>query len=110
MVKYTPGTLDSTLSALSDPTRRAIIDMLANGESSVLKIAEPFKMSLPAVSKHLKILEAAGLISRRVDGRVHSFKLVALPMKNAAEWLERYKKFWNLQLDTLAEYLNGSNK
>ena len=110
MVKYSSGTIDSTLSALADPTRRAIVEKLATGEKSVLELAEPFDISLPAVSKHLKVLERAGLISRDIRGRVHSIKLVAEPMRGAIDWLERYRIFWEHQLDSLSEYLNKSNK
>ena len=110
MVKYSSGTIDSTLSALADPTRRAIVEKLATGEKSVLELAKPFDISLPAVSKHLKVLERAGLISRDIKGRVHSIKLVAEPMRGAVDWLERYRIFWEHQLDSLSEYLNKSNK
>lgn len=110
MVKYTSGTIDSTLSALADPTRRAIVEKLATGEKSVLELAKPFDISLPAVSKHLKVLERAGLISRDIRGRVHSIKLVAEPMRGAVDWLERYRIFWDQQLNSLSEYLNKSNK
>jgi DNA-binding transcriptional ArsR family regulator len=110
MVKYENDTINRTFAALSDPTRRAIIDRLAGKELCVTEIAEPFNMSLPAVSKHLRIIERAGLIKRIKRGKFYHFKLVAKPMKDASEWLERYQIFWNKQLDALEDYLDNSNK
>ena len=110
MVKYGTTSIDKTLSALSDPTRRAIVERLATGDHSVLQIAKPFKMSLPAVSKHLKILENAGLVNREVNGRVHTFNLVAEPMKNAIDWLDKYRVFWEGQFDSLTRYLNNEKE
>jgi len=97
--------LDSTFSALSDPTRRAILARLALGEANVTDLAEPFRMSLPAVSKHLRILESAGLLRREIDGRVHRLRLHAQPMQQAAGWIAQYRKFWETQFDSLATYL-----
>ncbi|MFQ5899554.1 MAG: ArsR/SmtB family transcription factor [Candidatus Methylomirabilia bacterium] len=102
--------LDSTFSALSDPTRRAILTRLARGEASVTALAEPFDISLPAISKHLRVLEGAGLLVRRKNGRIHRCRLVVGPMKSAAEWIARYRHFWEGQFDALAEYLSESEK
>ena len=97
--------LDRTFSALADPTRRAIIARLAGGEASVTELATPFRMSLPAVSKHLKVLERAGLIARGRDRQLRPAKLEAGPLKEAAEWVERYRRFWEESYDRLDEYL-----
>ena len=91
--------------ALADPTRRRILEHLAQGDSSVTDLASPYRMSLPAVSKHLRVLENAGLIRRRRSGRVHSLKLEAKPMKEAQQWIEEYRKFWEESFDRLDEYL-----
>jgi DNA-binding transcriptional ArsR family regulator len=109
MVNYSGVTLDSTFAALSDATRRGILARLAQqGESSVSDLAAPYKMSLPAVSKHLRVLERAGLVSRQKDGRVHRCRLRAEPMKDASAWIEHYRQFWEAQLDSLARYLENS--
>ncbi len=101
--------LDSTFGALSDATRRGILARLARqGEASVSELAAPYKMSLPAVSKHLRVLENAGLVARQKDGRVHHCRLRAEPMKDAAAWIEHYRQFWEVQLDSLARYLEDS--
>ena len=100
--------LDSTFAALSDATRRGILARLAAGETSVSELAEPCDMSLPAVSKHLRVLESAGLVTRRKDGRVQRCNLVAGPMKSAAEWIEHYRRFWEAQFDSLARFLEDS--
>ena len=100
--------LDSTFSALSDPTRRAILARRASGQSSVTGLAEPFHLSLAAISKHLRVLEKAGLLARKKTGRVHQCCLVASPMKEAAEWIAYYQRSWEKQLDALASYLNQS--
>jgi DNA-binding transcriptional ArsR family regulator len=105
MVNYLSAPLDSTFGALSDPTRRAILARLAQGEAMVTELAEPFRVSLPAISKHVRVLESAGLLEREVDGRVHRCRLKAQPMKNAAAWIEQYRAFWELQFDALAKYL-----
>jgi DNA-binding transcriptional ArsR family regulator len=110
MVNYLAATLDSTFAALSDATRRGILAQLAHGETSVSELAAPYDISLPAVSKHLRVLEGAGLVARHKDGRVHRCRLVAEPMKGAAEWIEPYKKFWEQQFDALARYLEESGK
>ena len=99
--------LSQTLSALADPTRRAILARLAVGEASVTELAEPFDMSLPAVSKHLKVLEHAGLISRSKDAQWRPCRLEAAPMKEAAVFLESYRRFWEESLDRLDDYLQA---
>ncbi|MFQ6018422.1 MAG: ArsR/SmtB family transcription factor [Kiloniellaceae bacterium] len=106
MVKYKSDRLSGVFSALADPTRRAILARLALGETSVGALAEPFQMSLPAVSKHLKVLEAAGLLRRHKRGRVHRCQLNGAAMKEAAEWIVHYRRFWAAQLDSLARYLD----
>ena len=97
--------LSSTFHALADPTRRAILARLTLGEVSVNELAEPFDMSLPAVSKHLKVLEHAGLISRGRDAQFRPCKLEPQALKNVDEWLEEYRRFWELRLDRLEAYL-----
>jgi DNA-binding transcriptional ArsR family regulator len=109
MVNYSGAPLDSTFAALSDATRRGILARLARqGEVSVSELAAPYKMSLPAVSKHLRVLEHAGLVARQKDGRVHRCRLQAEPMKEAGAWIEHYRHFWGAQLDSLARYLVDS--
>ena len=110
MVNNSPALLNATFSALADPTRRAILEQLALGESSVTQLADPFDMSLPAISKHLRILERAGLLSREKTGRVHRCSLDADPLKEAADWIIRYRRFWESKLDALAHYLDESQK
>jgi DNA-binding transcriptional ArsR family regulator len=110
MVKYSSATLDRTFAALADPTRRRILTHLARGNQRVTDLARPFDMSLPAISKHLRVLEKAGLLRRRRYGRVHEIKLEARPLKDAAQWVEKYRKFWEGSLDRLAEYLEKANK
>jgi DNA-binding transcriptional ArsR family regulator len=97
--------LSSTFAALADPTRRAILARLALGETSVLKLAEPFEMSLPAVSKHLKVLEHAGLITRTRDAQMRPCRIDARALKEADEWLEEYRRLWEERLDRLDDYL-----
>ncbi|MEE8110868.1 MAG: metalloregulator ArsR/SmtB family transcription factor [bacterium] len=110
MVKYSSHSLDGTFSALSDPTRRSILARLAQGESTVTELARPFIVSLPAISKHLRVLEAAGLLIRKRDGRIHRCRLNAKPMKDASDWITRYRQFWEERLDALAEYLEATQK
>lgn len=105
MVKYSPRQLDLTFAALSDPTRRGILERLAEGDQCVTDLAEPYRMSLPAVSKHLRVLEKAGLIRRRKDGRVHRLKLDPKPLQKAHAWIEEYRQFWTENLDRLDNYL-----
>jgi len=97
--------LSSTFAALADPTRRAILSRLSRGEMSVTDLAEPFKMSLPGVSKHLKVLERAGLISRGREAQWRPCRLNAAPLKDVADWVEHYRKFWQESFDRLDEYL-----
>lgn len=97
--------LDRTFSALADPTRRRILEHLAHGDRCVTDLAKPYSMSLPAVSKHLRVLERAGLVRRRRDGRVHRLKLEARPMQAAQKWIEEYRRFWEESFDRLDEYL-----
>jgi DNA-binding transcriptional ArsR family regulator len=98
-------TLDSTFAALADPTRREILVRLASGEASVNELAEPFQMSLPGISKHLKVLERAGLISRGRVAQSRPCRLEARPLKEAADWVERYRRFWEEGFDRLDDYL-----
>lgn len=105
MVKYSSKTLNRTFAALADPTRRRILADLATGDQCVTRLARPYAMSLPAISKHLRVLEKAGLLRRRRYGRVHELQLDAAPLKHAARWVEEYRKFWEGSLDRLAEYL-----
>jgi DNA-binding transcriptional ArsR family regulator len=99
--------LDQVYGALADPTRRAILGVLAEGETNVGSLAERFPISLNGVSKHVKVLERAGLVERTVQGREHRLRLNAEPMQEAARWLEHYRKFWNQRLDALEGYLMG---
>jgi DNA-binding transcriptional ArsR family regulator len=97
--------LSAVFGALADPTRRAILARLASGEASVTELAEPFPMSLPAVSKHLKTLERAGLISRGREAQWRPCRLAPEALKEAAEWLDAYRRFWDESLDNLTDYL-----
>jgi DNA-binding transcriptional ArsR family regulator len=109
----TPDRLDATFAALADPTRRAILARLALGEASVMELAEPFEMSQPAISKHLKVLERAGLISGGVDAQRRPRRLEAVPLAEATQWLETYRRFWEAsyeRLDTLLEELKTKQK
>jgi len=100
-----PARLDATFAALADPTRRAILARLARGEASVTELAAPFDMSLPAISKHLKVLERAGLVARSRDAQSRPCRLVARPLEQASQWLERYRRFWEDSFDRLDDYL-----
>lgn len=100
-----PDLLTATFSALADPTRRAILARLASGEATVGELAEPFAMSLPAVSKHLKVLERAGLIARGREAQWRPCRLQPEPLKDVADWVEHYRRFWEESLDRLDEYL-----
>ena len=102
--------LDAVFAALSDPTRRAVLERLAAGGATVKELAVPFNMSLPAVSKHLKVLERAGLLVREVDGRVHHMRLRPEGFRDAAQWVDAYRKFWEAQLDRLSAFLEVANK
>jgi DNA-binding transcriptional ArsR family regulator len=100
-----PDRLNRTFAALADPTRRAILARLASGEVSVTELAEPFAMSLPGISKHLKVLERAGLIVRGRDAQWRPCRLEPRPLKDAADWLEHYRRFWEASFDRLESYL-----
>jgi DNA-binding transcriptional ArsR family regulator len=109
----TPAGLDATFAALADPTRRAILARLAAGEASVRELAAPFAMSQPAVSKHLKVLERAGLVSGARDAQRRPRRLVAQPLAEANEWLERYRRFWEesyARLDTLLDEMKAQDE
>lgn len=105
MVKYSSNTLDATFSALGDPTRRAILRRLTGGRRTVTELAEPFDISLPAVSKHLRVLEKAGLVVQKKEGRVRRCRISAGPLRDASRWIEEYRRFWEESLDRLDEYL-----
>jgi DNA-binding transcriptional ArsR family regulator len=102
--------LNITFAALADPTRRAILARLASGEASVTELAEPFEMSLPAISKHLKVLERAGLIARGREAQWRPCRLAAGPLKDAADWLDHYRRFWDETFDRLEDYLRELQK
>jgi DNA-binding transcriptional ArsR family regulator len=111
----TPQTIPSgssdvgaVFAALADPTRRAILDRLAGGPATVGELAAPFEMSLPAVSRHLKVLESAGLLERRVVGRTHHCRAVPAPMRAAADWIEQRSAFWDRALESLRDYVEHS--
>ena len=110
MVNNSESQLNSVFHALSDTTRRAILARLANGDVQVTELAQPFDMSLPAISKHLGVLEKAGLLHRHKDGRIRRCELIAGPLENAADWVNVYRRFWETQLDSLAKYLEKDNK
>ena len=112
MVKYSSGDrslsaerLDLAFGALADPTRRAILSRLASGEASVSDLARPFKMSLPAVSKHLKVLQRAGLVTQGREAQWRPCRLEAAPLKEVADWVERYRVYWEQSFDSLEDYL-----
>ncbi len=102
--------LSSTFAALADPTRRAILARLALGQTSVTELAKPFDMSMPAVSKHLKVLERAGLISRGREAQWRPCRLDAGPLKDAASWIEEYRRFWSVHVDALERHLDRMNQ
>ena len=108
MVNYSESALDRTFTALSNRTRRAILSRLANGDAVVTELAAPFKMSLPAISKHLGVLERAGLILRVKDGRIRRCELHAEPLAQAADWVGFYRQFWESRLNSLADFLDHS--
>ena len=101
--------LSATFAALADPTRRAILARLLAGECSVTELAEPFEMSMPAVSKHLRVLERAGLIARRRDAQFRPCRIEPGPLKDVAQWMERYREVWEERLDRLDAYLQQMN-
>jgi DNA-binding transcriptional ArsR family regulator len=102
--------LSATFGALADPTRRAILARLASGETSVTELAAPFEMSMPAISKHLKVLERAGLIARGREAQFRPCRLEAGPLKEAAGWVEHYRHFWEQSFDRLDDYLHDLKK
>ena len=102
--------LNATFAALADPTRRAILARLSSGETSVSELAEPFAMSMPAISKHLKVLQRAGLIERSREAQWRPCRLAPAPLKDASEWLERYRRFWEESFDRLEDYLRELQK
>lgn len=102
-----PDHLSTTFAALADPTRRAILARLALGETSVTELAEPFEMSMPAISKHLKVLERAGLIRRGREAQWRPCRLEAAPLKDIAGWVEHYRQFWEQSFDRLDDYLRA---
>lgn len=104
-MQTTTDLLSSTFAALADPTRRAILARLTSGDASVTELAQPFEMSLPAVSKHLKVLERAGLIERGREAQWRPCRLQAKPLREVDEWVERYRRFWEESFDRLDEYL-----
>src|SRR5215472_11507489 len=110
MVNDLPEQLTTVFFALADPTRRAILERLRQGEASGTELAQPFSISVPAISKHLRVLEHAELILHRKDGRTHHFRLAARPLKEAATWLEHYRHFWETQLDSLDTYLQATSE
>jgi DNA-binding transcriptional ArsR family regulator len=105
-----PDPLSATFAALADPTRRAILARLASGKASVTELAEPFRMSMPAISKHLKVLERAGLIARGREAQWRPCELEAAPLKDIAAWVEHYRQFWEQSFDRLDEYLKELKK
>ena len=106
----TTARLDATFTALADPTRRAILALLAKGEATVMELVAPFKMSQPAISKHLKVLERAGLISRGREAQKRPCRLIAKPLAEANEWLESYRKLWEANFDRLDDLLDELKK
>jgi len=110
MVNDSSEQLTTVFLALADPTRRAILERLAHGEASGTELARPFSISVPAISKHLRVLEHADLILHRKDGRTHRFRLAARPLKEAATWLEHYRHFWEAQFDSLDTYLQVTSE
>ena len=106
MVNYYQAPLDLTFAALADPTRRAIVQRLASSSATVKELAKPFRISLPAISKHLRILEQAGLLLRTKVGRVHHCRLNASPLQRAQDWFTFHQQFWDNRLDALGTYLS----
>ena len=105
MVNYSDRPLDLAFGALAHPIRRGILARLSQGEASIAELARPFKVSAPAISKHMRILEAAGLLSRKKEGREHRCRLEQKRMKEAQDWIEQHRTFWNERLDSLERYL-----
>ena len=110
MAQTTTDRLTNTFAALADPTRRAILARLISGQASVTELAEPFHMTMPAVSKHLKVLERAGLIARGREAQWRPCRLEGEPLRDVAEWMEPYRRFWDESFDRLDEYLQEMKK
>jgi DNA-binding transcriptional ArsR family regulator len=110
MVNDSSKQLTTVFLALADPTRRAILERLTHGEASGTELARPFSISVPAISKHLRVLKNADLIWHRKEGRTHWFRLAARPMRDAAAWLEHYRQFWETQFDSLDTYLQATSE
>ncbi|MFC5587192.1 ArsR/SmtB family transcription factor [Nitratireductor kimnyeongensis] len=110
MVEYLSSELDAVFHALSDPTRRAMLHRLSAGERSVSQLAQPFDMSLAGASKHVKVLEGAGLVSRRVEGRTHYCRLEAARLAGAQAWFRYYERFWTNRIDTLQAILEAEDR
>ncbi len=110
MVNNKSTELDATFGMLADPTRRRILERLSHGQARVTDLAEPFAMSLPAISKHLRVLEEAGLVRRTRLGREHHLELKPAPIRDALRWMEQYRRFWEGSLDKLADYLEREQK
>ena len=110
MVEYLPSSLDQVFAAVADPTRRAILQALSERPATIGEIARPFSVSLNAVSKHVMVLERAGLLRREVHGREHVCRLQARPLEDATAWLEHYRQFWEVRLDALERYVSNKMK
>ena len=110
MVEYYSDRLDALFHALADPTRRAMLRSLSRQQRTVGELAAPFAMSLAAASKHIKVLESAGLVRRTVEGRTHVCRLDARPMQGGIEWMRSYERFWNQRLDVLEELLHAEDR
>lgn len=106
---HDPGSLDATFAALADPTRRAILARLSEGSATVNELAEPFEISLPAISRHLKVLQSAGLIDRQIEGQHRRCHLKVDALDAAASWIETYRKFWSERFDALDDYLDRTH-
>ena len=108
MVKFSENLLDDTFSALADPTRRAILKRLARGSAPMGDLAQPFGMSWPAITKHVKVLERAKLVRREQEGRVHRMHLEGKPLRDARAWIDKYAKFWEGRFDALEKFLEDT--
>jgi DNA-binding transcriptional ArsR family regulator len=109
MVNSSEVSLDAAFAALADPTRRAMVERLARRGATVSELAEPFDISPPAISRHLRVLERAGLIERRIEGRVHRIAIIPGPLQSVERWLGEHRSFWEQRLDALARYLEGTH-